>query len=762
MNCLIDLQHSAASTAALGLWLTCALILAAVLRNNRFAGKTAFSLAFGAMLWWLFAAYVELVARQESCKLLWSLVAWPAITLLPIAWSLFIFDYTMNQPPIWRWQRLLALVGLPGMVTLIALTNAQTHLLYGPDNQMVTEDGYTFVRYDHGPLFFVVAAFLYVFVSSALGVLTMAMAKGKPVIRPFLSVLAIVTIAPLLANMGYVLFGLTIVGFDPTPFAFAVALIALSWMVFNNTIMDTATLGRELMFSDTGDPVFVVDTAGRLASANPAAQALFSDALPCPGESLSHLGQIGRLLDEVVRARAPVPVDTLRLGQKVFDTRIRPIDSPIPGPNALLGWTVSLIDITDREHAAEALREALARAEEANQAKSRFLANVSHEIRTPLNGILGMASLLGETALSPEQRDYLKVIDDSGQVLLSTIGDVLDLSKVEAGQMALESRAFAIRDTLGSAQMLFSARAREKGLALTATIHPDLPRLIMGDEHRIRQVLHNLISNAIKFTEAGSVTLHAAPSENGKWLLLRVTDTGPGVPTKARQTIFLPFHQADAGDSRKFGGTGLGLAISRHLCLLMGGSLDLAPESETGETFEMRLPLVPAEAESSDGAPISAAPSPTSAPPAAASLPDAAPPAVTASHQGAPLRVLVVDDNQTNRLILEKFLAATPCRVHSVSSGPEAIEMVRAHLFDVILMDIQMPGMDGLEATQAIRRIERGGHRPPSHIVAVTANAMPEQFQQYLEADMDQVLSKPVSKARLLALMDQIDRRALV
>src|SRR5690606_21687307 len=136
------------------------------------------------------------------------------------------------------------------------------------------------------------------------------------------------------------------------------------------------------------------------------AQALFSDALPCPGESLSHLGQIGRLLDEVVRARAPVPVDTLRLGQKVFDTRIRPIDSPIPGPNALLGWTVSLIDITDREHAAEALREALARAEEANQAKSRFLANVSHEIRTPLNGILGMASLLGETALSPEQRDY--------------------------------------------------------------------------------------------------------------------------------------------------------------------------------------------------------------------------------------------------------------------------------------------------------------------------------------------------------------------
>lgn len=758
MSCFSDLEHSTASAAALGLWFSCALILAAVLRNNRFAGKTAFSLTLSAMLWWLLAVYFELVGRQEDCKLIWSLAAWPAITLLPIAWSLFIFDYTMNQPPLWRWQRLLALVGLPGIVTLVALSNAQTHLLYGTDNQMVTEGGYTFVRYDHGPLFYIVAAVLYVFVSSALGVLGVAMAKGKSVIRPFLSVLAIITIAPLLANMGYVLYGLTIFGFDPTPFAFALALIALSWMVFNNTIMDTATLGRELMFSDTGDPVFVVDAKGRLASANPAAQALFSEALPRPGESLSHLGQIGRLLDEIVRARAPVPVDTLRLGQKVFDPRIRPIDSPIPGPNALLGWTVSLIDITERERTAETLREALARAEDANQAKSRFLANVSHEIRTPLNGILGMASLLGETDLSPEQRDYLQVIDDSGQVLLSTIGDVLDLSKVEAGQMALESRAFAIRDTIESAQMLFSARAREKGLALTATIHPDLPERIMGDEHRIRQVLHNLISNAIKFTDAGSVTLDAAPSDTGKWLVVRVTDTGPGVPTKARQTIFLPFHQADAGDSRKFGGTGLGLAISRHLCALMGGSLDLAPEVEEGETFEMRLPLVPADPEAPEGAPLSLPRSPA----AESVVPPAAATAVAASAQGAPLRIMVVDDNRTNRLILEKFLSATPCILHSVASGPEAIDLARTELFDVILMDIQMPGMDGLEATQAIRRIERETGRSPSRIVAVTANAMPEQFQQYLEADMDQVLSKPVSKVRLLALINQIDKRALV
>ncbi|MFT6460063.1 ATP-binding protein, partial [Pseudophaeobacter arcticus] len=282
-------------------------------------------------------------------------------------------------------------------------------------------------------------------------------------------------------------------------------------------------------------------------------------------------------------------------------------------------------------------------------------------------------------------------------------------------------------------------RAREKGLSLSVEIDEDLPKAIIGDDHRFRQVLHNLVSNAVKFTKTGSVTIAAEPTDNGTLLLVRVSDTGPGVPREARDTIFQPFQQADGGDTRKFGGTGLGLSISRQLCQLMGGSLQLATGVEQGETFEIRLPLLPATDEPE-----------AKTPPVlrSASVPE--PPAVD---------VLVVDDNKTNRLILQKFLSST-CRVQSVSSGPEAIDLAHSFAFDVILMDIQMPEMDGVETTQKIRSIEKKIGREPSFIVAVTANAMPEQLNQYLAADMDDVLAKPVSKAPLLSLIQEIRSQA--
>ena len=737
MNCLAYLDLNLASGSAAALWGICSFVLIRIARNIPFAGQLSFVLTLAAMLWWLFTVVFDLASQSEACKVGWSLAAWPGIVLVPVAWTFFVFDYSMNKPRIRRPLRLLAYIGLPLLVSAIAFTNRWTHLLYGPDTRLVAEGGNRFVIFDHGPLFFAIAATLYIFLVIALGLLAFAYFRAKKMFRPFMGALIIITAAPVAANLAYIGWGVTVFGFDPTPFTFAVSLIALSWLLLNNSMMDTAAQGRTLMFYATRDPVILVDAGVRLVSANPAAKELFSDQLPKYGATLEYLEEIGPLLKDLMEAGNIKGAAPIKLGGRVFDLRAVPIDSPIRAQFPLLGWAVSLVDITERARSAEALREALALAEAANRAKTQFLANVSHEIRTPLNGVLGMASVLSETALDEEQREFLQVIEDSGQVLLTTIGDVLDLSKIEAGKMTLENKAFTLRTSLEGARALFSARAREKGLSLSVEMHEDLPKAIIGDDHRFRQVLHNLVSNAVKFTETGGVTIVAEPADNGALLLVRVSDTGPGVPRAARDAIFQPFQQAEGGDARKFGGTGLGLSISRQLCLLMGGSLQLAARGEQGETFEIRLPLRP----STDA-------------------PEARIQPVLASAPLAELDVLVVDDNKTNRLILEKFLSSTPYRVQSVSSGAGAIGLARSFAFDVILMDIQMPDMDGVEATQKIRSLEKEAGREPSFIVAVTANAMPEQLNQYLAADMDDVLAKPVSKAPLLSLIQAVRRQA--
>ena len=732
MNCLANLDVNLASGAAAVLLAVCSVVLVRIARNIPFAGQLSFVLTLAAMLWWLFTVVFDLASQSETCKVGWSLAAWPGIVLVPIAWTFFVFDYSMSKRRIRRPVRIIAYIGLPGLVSAIAVTNRWTHLLYGPDTRLVTEGGNSFVIFDHGPLFFAVAAILYIFLIAALGLLTFVFLKAKKVIRPFMGALIIITAAPVAANLAYIGWGVTVFGFDPTPFTFAVSLIALSWLLVNNSMMDTAGQGRVLMFYATQDPVILVDAGGQFVSANPAAKDFFSHQLPKHGATLEHLEGIGPLLKDLIEDGDINSAAPIRIGGRVFDPRAVPIDSPIQSQIPLLGWSISLVDITERERSAEALREALAHAESANRAKTHFLANVSHEIRTPLNGVLGMASVLSETALDEEQREFLQAIEDSGQILLTTIGDVLDLSKIEAGKMTLENRPFALGIALEGARALFSAKANEKGLSLSVEIHEDLPKAIIGDDHRFRQVLHNLVSNAVKFTQTGSVTLTAEPADNGALLLVRVSDTGPGVSREARDTIFQPFQQADGSDARKFGGTGLGLSISRQLCHLMGGSLQLATGVEQGATFEIRLPLLPAtdepKAETQPVLRSASAPEPTA------------------------VDVLVVDDNKTNRLILQKFLSSI-CRVKSVSSGPEAIDLARSFAFDVILMDIQMPEMDGVETTQKIRCIEQEIGREPSFIVAVTANAMPEQLNHYLSAGMDEVLAKPVSKEPLLSLI---------
>ncbi|SNT15103.1 ATP-binding protein [Antarctobacter heliothermus] len=378
-------------------------------------------------------------------------------------------------------------------------------------------------------------------------------------------------------------------------------------------------------------------------------------------------------------------------------------------------------------------REAVLRREaaDANAAKTRFLANVSHEIRTPLNGILGMASELSETTMTDDQASCLHVIEQSGAVLLGTINDVLDLSRIEAGQLGVDERPFVLHDLVASACALYSARAREKELYLTLDIQANLPPILMGDDIRIRQVLHNLIANAVKFTREGGVKVRVRPDLAGRRLVIAVQDSGLGIDRKAQARIFEPFMQADSSITRQHGGSGLGLTISRQLCQAMGGDLMVVSRPGHGATFFCDLPLRVASAEEANQV--------------------RSEPAAVPELDG--MRIMVADDNATNRLILSRFLAKTQAHPVFADTGQVAVDTLRETPCEVILMDVQMPVMDGVAATRIIRDREEAEGTTPAFIVAVTANVLSHQVSSYRAAGMDEVLSKPVSKRDLLALL---------
>ena len=400
---------------------------------------------------------------------------------------------------------------------------------------------------------------------------------------------------------------------------------------------------------------------------------------------------------------------------------------------AVHGAPRAIADDTELEN----LKGAKAQAEAASEAKSAFLATMSHEIRTPLNGILGMAQALAvDPSMSQNQRAKLEVIRKSGESLLAILNDVLDLSKIEAGKLDLESIEFDLADLVQGAYASFKPLAIDKGLDFKLTVEPDAKGVYVGDPTRIRQVLYNLISNAVKFTDEGEVRV-ALAHDAADGLRLTVADTGIGMDPAHLERIFGKFEQADASSTRRYGGTGLGLAICRDLCSLMGGSITAESEPGRGARFLVALPL-PRAAD-------------RAAPPEQPTLD----PTAIEGDPGA-LRVLAAEDNPVNQLVLRTLLAEVGVDPVIVEDGAQALEAWSAHDFDLILMDIQMPEVDGMQAARAIRKEEARTGRPRTPIIALTANAMSHQVAEYASAGMDAHVAKPIDLRTLCSTIEAL------
>lgn len=458
-----------------------------------------------------------------------------------------------------------------------------------------------------------------------------------------------------------------------------------------------------------------------------------------------------------IEARAVTSyVATIPFPHKVLDLRttLTPIFDATGAVSHLIGFCIDVTSERERDEALELTKIAKEKAEEASSAKERFLANMSHEIRTPMNGILGMSELMRETVMTPQQQLYSDTIHTSANALLDIVNDVLDFSKIQAEKVSLANEPFSLLQVIMEVTTLLSTRTEAKGLDLRVDYGPMVPHGFVGDGKRMRQVLLNLIGNAIKFTEAGHITVSVTHDSDDKVhpLTLLVTDTGVGIAQEEQQEIFAAFEQVENPATYREDGTGLGLAITKALVERMGGAISVQSQEGEGATFAVRLNLP----EAGVGR-VTEADSIVPKEPAEAPEMDFKAPAHVQVEVPSLVgrKILIAEDNRTNQLVVRKMLDPTGAELQFVPDGQQAVEAYKAGECDLILMDLSMPVLGGLEATRQIRAFESDLARPACKIIALTANAQPRDEAACLDAGMDDFLSKPFRKGELLSVISE-------
>jgi len=561
--------------------------------NHQFAGKQAFLAAESGMLWWLFTAAMELSNPSLSCKLFWSQAAWPGIILMTSAWTFFLYHYAIGRDVSHPRLRKALLWGGPILVFLIAFSNDFHHLLYTQNTRLITVDGRPSGAYDHGPVFFVVVSYVYLFMLGSVGIGIAAIRRAVPRLRSFFALMLFITLVPLVANLFYVLGGFTLFGFDPTPFMFSLVTAAFGWLVINNRMMDITSIARDMLFDMTTSPILIFDEDGALSGMNIPARQVLGQEHRETGTDLTQLPQIGTIVTEVLRTGKLPGGSTVIWDDKTYDPRLTALPSPINPDGHAVGWTITFVDISEQQAHADLMARTAQQAEAANRAKSDFLSTVSHELRTPLTSIQGALDIVQMTAGDkiPEQSSQLITIAANNTRRLKTlIDDLLDLQRMEQGLMEFQMEKLDLLPLLQ--ESIAANKAYLDGYSVEAVAHfPQTPCIVLGDQKRLMQVMANLLSNAAKFSDHGKTVEVILRKRNTQFDIM-VRDHGVGIPPDCEGKVFGRFSQVDSTATRTRGGSGLGLNITQEILEAHDGTIRYESTLGDGTTFIVTLPSI--------------------------------------------------------------------------------------------------------------------------------------------------------------------------
>jgi signal transduction histidine kinase/CheY-like chemotaxis protein len=678
---------------------------------------------------WTLTYALELAGSSASVKVFWAKLQYLSIASTPLAWLIFTLHYTDKGGWITR-RKLVALLILPTLTVLLAFTN-EAHGLIWSQIDVGVAGRFMPLEVGHGPWFWVYVIFSYVLMLLGSTVLVQGILRSPQLYRRQAAGLLLSAAAPWVGNALYVFRLNPFHPLDLTPFAFAVSALVLGWSLFRFRLLDLVPVAYSTIVKGMRDGIIVLDTQNRLADLNPAAERILGE------RAGGMLGQpVERLLADqpglvaacrgVTEARMEIALgDGPAL--RNYDVQIALLDRR----SQLNGRLVILHDVTERKQAEAILQAAKEAAEQATQAKSAFLATMSHEIRTPMSGVLGMTDMLLETNLDTEQREFVKILRTSGDAMLRVINDLLDISKIEAGKLELEHVPFHVRVCLEESLDLVGIRAAQKQLDMAYTIDPQTPNTLLGDSARLRQILVNLLSNAIKFTDSGEILVSVTArnlADNHYEVQFAVKDTGIGIPPDHQDRLFKSFSQVDPVSARSRTGSGLGVTISKRLSELMGGTMWVESTEGLGSTFYF---TIVAEAALSQERIY---------------LPEPLPELIGR-------RLLVVDGNIHNRQMLSQQAQAWGMLARVTASGAEALSWIRdGDPFDVAILDLQMPDMDGAMLVGEIRN-----YRNSDALTLIMLTSLGQQEGlKAVKSSVQAVLNKPIKLSQLHALLVNI------
>lgn len=569
--------------AVLTIIITCFGLLFAFLRMRQYPntqGHRWFQVSIGAMMAWLVAISLQISSDTLECKLLWEESAWYGASLMPTAWAFFLYEYALGR----KVNRFLGYAGAlvaPLAILAVTLSNSYHGAFYGLDSHLATQNDRTYVEFTLGPLYLVTIAYIYVAVATGTGLAFLPALRAPAAVRSFVKKLLFVTMLPVLANLAYILGGVTVAGLDPAPFAFSLSLVGLVWLMADDRWVDVTAMGREVLFHNSTDPIFIVSLDGKLCDASPAAKSFFANEKLRPGVSLWNTPDIGPLLQRVAQEGPAFIPPVIQRDGFCFVPRIYPID--LLHMKSKLGWAITLVDVTAQE-------TALQQAQAADLAKTQFLSTVSHELRTPLTVINGAIRLMNKGNLAPEQVERLvKMTSDNAETLAKLVDDLLDVQRIDNEGFKLSREKVDINQLAETALARIQSYQSQKIIAFS--LENDGSALYVdGDPQRLGQVLANILSNAIKFSkDPGEVGIRLSRTDT--MAQIRISDNGIGIPADARDKVFGRFTQVEDAGSRNRGGSGLGMHISRQILSQHQGTIDFESEMGKGTTFIVTLPL---------------------------------------------------------------------------------------------------------------------------------------------------------------------------